>query len=485
MAPPASGHPNATTAVAGAKANASGGPVASSPTTGRSAEKTNAAATFPDSSAPGATKPDAGRKGRGATIRTGADAVSVVELLEQFPVDAEVPASVAPVAAAVEVAEAPWAPERQLVRVVVKAAPPAQKRTAAANVVLLVDVSGSMDAPNRLPLVQEVARRLVRDLGPDDRVALVTYAGEARVALPPTPVSRPSEIVAAIRALHAEGMTNGSAGLRRAYEVARAGLVPGGVNRVVLCTDGDFNMGVTSESELAALVEREEKAGVGLAVFGFGRGRQIDARLEALATKGRGGSGNVNSAREAEARVAAEVNGWRAARVRQVRVDLDCDPARVAACRLVGSEEGFLPPEAAGRRSLELSELMPGESATALFELLPTPDRRARMPQEALGLTLRVGYALAEGGAPASLRVPVPAAGARFAEASAGFKFTAAIAGLGLALRESPLSRDRLNAVITWAEAAAADRSMYDPSGYREEFLALAREARELAPPAK
>lgn len=403
-------------------------------------------------------------------------------LLDYFSVEAAAPAEGPAVAVTVEVADSPWSAERKLVRVVVTAAPPVTARQAKANVVLLIDVSASMDAPNRLPLVREAARRLLHALQPEDRVAIVAYAGEARVALPSTPVAQAGAIRAALAALVPEGQTNGGAGLRRAYDVARAGFVAGGVNRVVLCTDGDFNMGVTSERELAALVETEARGGVGLAVLGFGRGREIDPRLEALAAKGRGSSGEVNTRREAERRMAAEVNGWRGAVARDVRVDFASDPKRVAGSRLVGREESFLPAEVIGRRSVEASELAPGETVTALFEVVPVRSGQQGGRSAEAWLTVRVGYVAvgAEGGG-RELSVPVTDQGRVFAEASAGFKFSAAVAGLALALHERPVSPERLAAVVTWAEATAGDRAMRDPGGYREEFLALAREARELA----
>ncbi len=413
--------------------------------------------------------------------------VGTQALLNYFPGESTATVvSEAEVAVAVEVVEAPWAPERKLVRVVVRAAPPKTPRAAIANLVLLVDVSRSMDAPNRLPLVQEAARRLLHDLRAEDRVAIVTYAGEARVALPPTPMARAADVRAALAGLRAEGMTNGAAGLRRAYDLARAGFIVGGVNRVVLCTDGDFNMGVTSEAELGALVAAEAKGGIGLGVFGFGRGRAIDPRLEALATKGRGGSGHVNSRREAERRMATEVNGWNATEVRGVQLGLAGDPARIAASRLVGHDESFLPPEDAGRKNMEVRELAPGEAITALFEIVPKVGGREGTGTGARGeadwLTLNIGYraGVANGGEARSVRVPVGESGRRWAEASAEFKFTAAVAGLGLALRERPVDRAKLAAIVRWAEEAAVG-SGPDPGGYREEFLALVREVRELA----
>ncbi len=446
------------------------------------------------------------------------EAVGAEALLNYFPAESTVAVDESGVTTTVEVAEAPWAPERRLMRVVVRAAPPKTPRSATANVVLLVDVSQSMDGPNRLPLVQEAVRRLLHDLRPEDRVAIVTYAGEARVALPPTPMTRAAEVRAVLGALQAEGMTNGGAGLRRAYALARDGFIVGGVNRVVLCTDGDFNMGVTSEAELAALVEREAKDGVGLAVFGFGRGRGIDPRLEMLATKGRGASGNVNTRREAERRIAAEVNGWSATEAREVRVEFECDPTRVAARRLVGYDENFLPPDDIGRRSVQVGELAPGEAITALFEIEPrkagvdagradasrgerqmegrgtgerkagereADERSAGERKAASGVTLRVSYTAVANGQRRTVSVPVVDTGARWPDASAAFKFSAAVAGLGLALRESPPAPERLAEVVRWVEEAAAMAGGAggggDPGGYREELLALAREARDWA----
>lgn len=427
------------------------------------------------SAALAAVRPALAKKGGPTAKATGPR-----ELLDYFPAEATVLAGSPDVAVAVEVADAPWAPERRLVRVVLTAAPPKAARSASANVVLLLDVSSSMDTPTRLPLVQEATRRLLNDLRPEDRVGIVTYAGEARVALSPTPMTRAAEIRTVLAAIHAEGMTNGGAGLRRAYEVAHAGFVPGGVNRVVLCTDGDFNMGMTSESELATLVETEARGGVGLAVFGFGRGRQIDPRLEALAAKGRGGSGNVNTRREAARRMTAEVNGWGAAVASDLHVEFDCDPARVAACRLVGYDENFLPPETADRSRLEVGELAAGESVVALFELIPLGADRAVGENSPPWLTVRASHTPAAGSPIRTQRVEVREPAKRFPAASAEFKFSAAVAGLGLALREAPPSPKRLAAVVAWAEAAVADRSVRDPGGYRDEFLALAREAREV-----
>ncbi len=452
-----------------------------------SGEAASAAAAPEATSAPGSQIASARELRRAIAAKRwpSPEAVSVEALLREFPTEATVPAEAPAMAVSVETAEAPWAPGRRLVRVRLTAAPAQSVRSAAANVILLIDVSASMAAPNRLPLVQDAARRLLRALRPEDRVALVTYAGESHVALPPTSVAQAGAVRTALEALRAEGMTNGGAGLRRAYELAHTGFVTGGINRVLLCTDGDFNLGVTSETELAALVEAEARRGVGLGVFGFGRGRRIDPRLEALAAKGGGSSGNVNTPHEAERLMAAEVNGWQAAVARELTVEFACDPTRIVAGRWVGLAENFLPPEMIGRKRLQVAELPPGETLTALFEVIPS--RGADSGPGGLGeggLTLRVGYTALDGrggSVPRTLVAGVADGGTRWPEASADFKFSAAVAGLGLALGESPVVSEKLEAVVGWAEAAALDRTARDAGGYREEFLALAREAREFA----
>ncbi len=413
-------------------------------------------------------------------------AVPVSELLKQFSPREAVATATPGLAITAEVAAAPWDASRRLVRVVVGAVAAPVVR-GADHLVLLVDTSASMEAPERLPLVQAAARRLLERLRPEDRVSIVTYADEARVVLAATPVARAGEIAAALAGLRAEGQTNGGAGLWRAYDVARAGRVAGGVTRVVWCTDGDFNVGVTSEAVLAARVSAEAKEGVSLSVIGFGRGRQIDARLESLAALGRGRGTYANTRREAEERLGSEASGPRATVARDVRVALECDPASVAAVRLVGAEDLFLPPEAAARRRWDAGDVRAGETHVALFELVPTVGAGAEVGEaeragarvRAREITLRVehegeGVALAQ-------RVRVRDAGATFAEASGEFKFSATVAALGLAWRETPVAGAKLAEVVGWAEAAAAERAVSDPAGYRGEFLALAREARAAA----
>lgn len=410
------------------------------------------------------------------------DTVTPEALLSYVPFEGATVPGETGLTANVEVAEAPWAPERLLVRVVVTGAPPPIVRQATANLVLLIDVSGSMEGTNRLPLVQEAARRLLRDLRPEDRVGLVTYAAEAKIVLPSTPMARGAEVLAALAGLKAEGLSHGSAGLRRAYEVARQGRVAGGVNRVVLCTDGDFNLGVTNERELGDLVEAEARGGVELAVFGFGRGRQIDPKLEALAARGRGGSGNLNTRRDAEQRMVPEVSGWRVPLARDVRVSLEADAARVAGHRLVGGGDQFLPSEAVGRSRWSVGQLARGQSVTALFEVLPVVGKPAagRASSGALGLAVHIHHDSLTGAPAPARRIPVSGPVRRFAEASPDFKFSAAVAGLAMALRSQPPSRERLAEVVAWAESAA-DSAAGDPGGFRAEFLELAREARALA----
>jgi uncharacterized protein YegL/DNA-binding CsgD family transcriptional regulator len=397
-----------------------------------------------------------------------------------------------PMAVTIEIGPAPWDQTHLLARVVAQAAAPLDTRRPEANVVFLVDISNSMNSPQRLPLVQASARRLLLTLPPSDHVALVTYADVAQVALPPTRLAQLDKVRHAFANLRAQGPTNGGAGLTCAYRLARETFIPNGINRVILCTDGDFNMGITSESALTALVDAEARAGIELAVLAFGRGRQIDHRLEALAAKGRGLSGNANTPREAERRLTAALSGRNLPSNQTVSLCFEYNATALTAGRLVGHDEDLLPPEAHGGASALTRELAPGETLTALFEIGPNAaespppslaSSRADPNDQPAQLTLRVAHSEtnAEGlAATHELRVPAPRSLKTFEETSPAFKFSAAVAGLGLALRERPPSPARLADIIRWIEAAAADHAA-DPGGYREEFLALAKEIQALA----
>ena len=256
------------------------------------------------------------------------DAVRVEELINYFPYRYTPPTGDVPFSAKLEVASAPWAPEHRLVRIGLKGRELTAASRPTANLVFLIDVSGSMSSANKLPLVKESLRMLVERLRPDDRVAIVTYAGSSGLALPSTQASRKNEILASLDNLESGGSTNGAMGIHLAYDIAKANFVAnGGINRVILCTDGDFNVGVTNQNELVRLIEEKAKSRVFLSIFGFGMGNYKDSTLEALSGKGNGAYGYIDNRREAEKIFVEQVEGTLATIAKDVKIQVEFNPA--------------------------------------------------------------------------------------------------------------------------------------------------------------
>ncbi len=435
--------------------------------------------------------------------RPPADSVRIEELVNYFPYHYAPPAPSdvrggappPPLAAHLEVAEAPWAPTHRLVRIGLKGREVATVERAAANLVFLLDVSGSMNEPNRLPLVKESMRLLVGKLRPDDRVAIVTYAGNSGLALPSTPVSKSREILAALEALTAGGSTNGAMGIELAYDIAKANFVTGGLNRVILCTDGDFNVGVTSEGELTRLVGEKAKSGVFLTALGFGMGNLKDATLEKLADKGNGNYGYIDSRREAEKLLVEQVNGTLLTIAKDVKIQVDFNPARVASYRLIGYENRLLKKEDFNDDKVDAGEIGAGHTVTALYEIVPVGAEEPGVPAvdaskyaiakgsrpEAAAnaelLTVRVRYKEPAGDVSRKVEFSLTDTGSSFAAATPDFKFAAAVAGFGMILRDSPHKGSAtLERVAEWATAGTGD----DVGGWRGEFIELTRIARTL-----
>ncbi|HEY4299852.1 MAG TPA: von Willebrand factor type A domain-containing protein [Candidatus Didemnitutus sp.] len=401
------------------------------------------------------------------------DAVRIEQMLNYFPYAYAPPEVPNDFGAALEVSAAPWAHDHLLARVAIKARDLPPPVRPSANVVLLIDTSGSMAAPNRLPLVKEAARLLLGRLRPDDRVGIVTYAGESRLSLPPTPVAESRKIRTVLDRLEAGGMTNGGAGLELAYELAAAHVVKDGPNFVILCTDGDFNVGPTSESALSEFIDRWAKTPVRLSIFGFGRNGRIDPRLETLALRGRGGSGYVNTQREAEQILAGQLNGLLNPVARDLGVRVVFNPATVLQYYLLGYETPAGASAADRNFVRSTPAILPGQSLTALFEIEPVPGSAAAGEL----LTLRLNYRRGDETAYRQQSFPLVRSAGVFRDASRDFRFAAAVAGLGLVLENAPraggLSLDQVDA---WGRESLGD----DAGGYRSEFLALIDQARQL-----
>jgi Ca-activated chloride channel homolog len=427
------------------------------------------------------------------------DAVRIEELVNYFAYDYAAPpvSGPAPFAASLEVAAAPWTPAHRLVRIGLKAREVPVAARPAANLVFLIDVSGSMAAPNKLPLVQEAMRMLIEQLKPEDRVAIVTYAGTSGLALPSTPAGHRQELLDTLDTLRAGGQTNGAMGIQLAYDVAKANFIPGGINRVILATDGDFNVGVTDRGDLVRLIEEKAKTGVFLTALGVGMGNYKDATLEQLAAHGHGTYAYLDSPREARKVLVEQVNGTLATVAKDVKVQVEFNPAKVQAYRLIGYEDRRLQAEDFNNDRIDAGDVGAGHTVTALYEVIPVgvpwtpastvealkyrqPETRGRPP--AAGgelLTVKVRYQAPDGGASKRLEFPLVDRGEAFADASADFKFAAAVAGFGMVLRDSPYKgAETLADVARWA----AEGTGSDAGGYRNEFLSLVKRTEQLLP---
>ena len=427
------------------------------------------------------------------------DAVKVEELVNAFTYDYVGPRSgtTAPLQANLEVAAAPWAPEHRLVRIGLKAKDIVTAERAPANLVFLLDVSGSMNRPEKLPLVKEAMRLLVGQLSDQDRVAIVTYAGQSGLALPSTPVTSRRTIIAALDNLRSGGATHGSSGIHLAYDVAQANFVRGGVNRVILCTDGDFNVGTTGLGELERLIQVKAESGVFLTALGFGTGNYQDDTLELLANRGNGAHGYIDSVREARRLLVEQVSGTLATVAQDVKIQVEFNPGQVAAYRLIGYNNRRLAAEEFNDDSVDAGEIGAGHTVTALYEVVPTGQTvpgsagsvDALRYQTVKGsdlptahahemLTVKVRAQPPGGGESELYQFPLIDGGRGFDGASADFKFAAAVAGLGLKLRPLPVAEQfSFTQVENWGRAGIVT----DPGGYRSEFLELVRQADALS----
>lgn len=421
------------------------------------------------------------------------DAVRLEELVNYFPYDYAAPRGNEPFAAHAEVADCPWNPEHRLVRIGIQAREGDRRERPRANLVFLVDVSGSMQPDNKLPLVQRSLRLLLDQLEPTDSVGVVTYAGEAKVALEPTRVSEKPAIQKAIDALQAASGTDGGSGIQRAYAMATNRFIAGGINRVILCTDGDFNVGLTRREELLDLITEKAKSGVFLSVLGYGMDNYKDDTAELLADRGNGNYSYVDSFTEARKVLKQEVQGTLQTVAKDAKVQVEFNPARVASWRLLGYENRLLADRDFNDDKKDAGEVGAGHAVTALYEIVPVAGRRPGVDPlryanptaaRAAGehgdelLNLKVRYKDPEGDTSRLMQRTVKDSDRDAAAATADFKFAAAVVGYGLMLRDSPAKGDlNWDKVLTLAEEGLGP----DREGYRAEFIDLVRRAKQLS----
>jgi Ca-activated chloride channel family protein len=419
------------------------------------------------------------------------DAVRIEELVNYFPYDYAAPEGDAPLAIHTELGPAPWKPAHRLLRIGLQARRIDLRGLPPSNLVFLIDVSGSMDMPNKLPLLKSSLALLVNTLRPQDRVAIVVYAGSAGLVLPSTPGTEKATMLAAIDRLEAGGSTAGGAGIKRAYDEAVANFIRGGNNRVILATDGDFNVGVSSDGELVRLIEDRRKSGVFLTVLGFGEGNLKDSKMEQLADHGNGNYAYIDNLLEAKKTLVHELGGTLYTVAKDVKIQIEFNPAHVRAYRLIGYENRLLADEDFADDTKDAGEIGSGHSVTALYEVIPVgtetdvnvrvPDslryqspRTPRREGPELGF-VKVRYKAPDGERSRLITYPVLDTETR--TPTPDFRFQSAVAEFGLLLRGSAF---RESASFEDAIARARTSLGADPDGYRAEFVRLAEAAQSL-----
>ena len=427
-----------------------------------------------------------------AGTRPPIDAVRIEEMVNYFPYEWGDVAGEHPFAVATEVWEAPWKRQHRLVRIGLHAQSIDTEDLPPSNLVFLLDVSGSMSSPDKLPLLKKAFALLADQLRPQDRVAIVVYAGAAGLVLPSTPGNRQDKILAALERLQAGGSTAGGAGLKLAYETAREHFIDGGNNRVILATDGDFNVGASSDGEMVRLIEKERESGVFMTVLGFGTGNLKDSKMEQIADHGNGNFHYVDGLLEARKVLVEEMGGTLLTLAKDVKLQIEFNPARVEGYRLIGYENRLLADEDFNDDTKDAGELGAGHTVTALYEVVPAGvalpregevDDLRYQPQaddpplsefEGEMLYVKVRYKDPDG---EKSKLLEQAVADRPGSPSVDFRFATAVAGFGMLLRDSEHAGTfTLGDVVKLAEKGKGD----DPRGYRGEFIRLVEATRDL-----
>jgi Ca-activated chloride channel family protein len=428
------------------------------------------------------------------------DAVRLEEMINYFTYDYPQPSDGKPFSINVDVAGCPWEASHRLVRVGLKGREIALDKRGASNLVFLLDVSGSMMPSERLPLVKQAMRLLTEKLTENDRVAIVVYAGNSGLVLPSTTGDRKDQILSAIESLQSGGSTNGAQGIELAYKVAADNFIKGGVNRVILATDGDFNVGVTNQGDLIRLIEEKAKTGVFLSVLGVGTDNLKDSTMQKLADKGNGNYAYLDSLDEARKVLVQQMNGTLVTIAKDVKIQVEFNPATVASYRLIGYEKRMLRKEDFNNDKIDAGEIGAGHTVTALYEVVPAganANPAASVPpvdplkyaskakstepgaanESGEMLTVKLRHQNPDGDKSELLERAVTDNGAGFEKATADFKFAAAVAEFGMLLRDSEhKGNGSLGAVLEWAQEGKGS----DPNGYRAGFIELVRKAQAL-----
>ena len=396
-----------------------------------------------------------------------AEAVRIEEYLNYFPFDYADPAGGETLALNAETGPCPWNPEHRLLRLGLKGKTLSAKETPLANFVFLIDVSGSMDSNDKLPLLKSGLLALLDELNPNDQVSIVTYSGKVETLLTPTKVKESNKISKAIKKLTASGCTNGGDALRDAYKLAKESYIQGGNNRIILGTDGDFNVGVTSTDALLELVEEGAKEGIYMTVCGFGTGNLNDSMMETISNHGNGTYEYIDSEDEMMKVFVHERNRFVAV-ANDTKVQLTFDPAAVDSYRLIGYENRVMSNEDFENDDKDAGEIGSGQTITALYEIIPAENAAAGT--NCCTFDVRYKNPLKESSRALSLDVKFGGN-----TLSGNLSFAAGLAALGLTLRDSQYKGD---ASVTMARELVENALSFDPNGYRAQLIKLIKEVK-------
>ncbi len=421
-----------------------------------------------------------------------AGAVRIEEMINYFSYKYPQPTGDAPFSINTEYAVCPWNESHQLVAVGLQGKKIPTENLPAVNIVFLIDVSGSMWSPNKLPLVQSSMKLLADQLRPQDKVAMVVYAGSAGVVLPPTEGNETVRIKDAIDQLKAGGSTAGGAGIQLAYKIAQENFIKGGNNRIVLCTDGDFNVGQSSDDELERMIEEKRKSGIFLTVLGFGTGNYQDAKMQKLATKGNGNHAYIDNLSEARKVLISQFGGTLFTIAKDVKLQVEFNPAKVQGYRLIGYENRMLAKEDFNDDTKDAGELGSGHTVTALYEIIPVgvkapelklvDDLKYQQNSKAKAafsnsdevMTVKFRYKKPDGDKSLLLEKTIAGKPVSFKNGSENLHLAAALAKFGMLLRNSDYGgRGGYNLALELISPLAKN----DKEGYRAELLQLIRKA--------
>jgi Ca-activated chloride channel family protein len=418
------------------------------------------------------------------------DAVRIEEMINYFSYKYPEPNGEHPFAVYTELSVCPWNSKHQLLHVGLKGKSMDKSELPPSNLVFLIDVSGSMSDANKLPLLKSAFQLLVRELRPEDHVAIVVYAGAAGLVLESTPGSEKDKILEAIDRLQSGGSTAGGEGLLLAYKTAEANFVEGGNNRIILATDGDFNIGVSSNAEMERIVEKEREKGVFITVLGFGMGNYKDDKMEIIADKGNGNYAYIDNIQEARKTMVSEFAGTLFTIAKDVKFQLEFNPARVKSYRLIGYENRLLNDEDFNDDKKDAGEMGAGHTVTALYELIPAGSEENTGSVDPLRyqansspvkpnpnaelLTVKLRYKQPDGLTSILYENPVKGKLTEFSATSEEFRFSAAVAEFGMLLRDSEF---KAGATIEQVIQIAQGSRGTDEEGYRAEFIKLVKTA--------